>query len=103
MDRRIVTAVCGGAGLGQALRALEALGVPAIEVVQVAGPAALLRLGALAAAAGFGAPGRTQQERALRGGGTLLLVPVGDDGAEKRVSLALLRHSEGPVEVRDES
>jgi len=104
MSRRIVAAICDGANLSGALQALEMLGVPSTEVVRVEGVAALRRLrgrdrdrvdGAAALRAAV-------HERALRGGGTLLLVPVGDEVAEKRVSLVLLRHSEGPVEVRDE-
>lgn len=69
------------------------------EITVVAGPEALRRCGLLPALA---AGGKIDElERALGRGALLMLVPVGDPTAEKRISLALLKHSHDPVQIRE--
>lgn len=97
--RRIVAAFCGPASLRSALDELSALGVGPAGMVQAVGAEALQRLARPAARPSQAA---RRLERALLGGATLLLIPVDDDDAGKRISLALLRHSDGPVEVQDD-
>ena len=99
--RRIVAAFRGDASLRRALRELAALGVKPSEVVQVTDILAARRQGLLLKRQ----PPSAHDERledALSRGATLLLIPAHEAEAEKRISLALLRYSEGPVQVQND-
>jgi hypothetical protein len=69
------------------------------EITLLGGPEALRRCGLLPALA---AGGRMDElDRALDRGALLMVVPVADPTAEKRISLALLKHSHDPVQIRE--
>lgn len=91
--RSVLASFRGEANLRRALRELEALGVPAKGIVRMSDRPERERLG------GRASPCAAKLARKGRDGLTFLLVPVVGD--EKDVSLAMLRHSDGPVEVTD--
>jgi hypothetical protein len=93
LGRGVLARFRGEASLRAALRELEALGVPMRDVVRMTGRPPAVGSGWRKRPPG-GPP-------AAEPGVTYLLIPVSDEAAGKEVSLAMLRHSDGPVEVRD--
>lgn len=100
--RHIFAAFHSASGLRKALQELDALGVPPACVTRAKGTEAMRHVRAVAGA-GEAAASAGALKRALNEGATLVSVRACDDHAEKRISLALLRHSDGPVQLQDEA
>ena len=98
-QRSVIAVFDLGEDVRRAIADVRRGGGAAGEITLVGGPEALRRCGLLPALAGGG---RTDDlDRALGRGALLMIVPVGDPTAEKRISLALLKHSRDPVQVRE--
>jgi hypothetical protein len=88
LGRSVIACFRDEGSLRRALRELEALGISQRDAVRMTGrPRA----------------GVSVRRTRLSAGPDVrfLLIPVSGEGAAKGVSLAMLRHSDGPVEVRD--
>lgn len=100
--RHIFAAFRSAAGLRKAMRELEAIGIPPACVTRAKGAAAMRHVRALSGAE-ESADGASALTRALTEGATLVAVRACDNRAEKRISMTLLRHSDGPVQLLDEA
>jgi hypothetical protein len=96
-QRGVIAVFDAGEDARRAIADLRRGGGSAGEITLFGGPEALRRCGLLPAEGG-----RTDDlDRALGRGALLIVVPVGDPTAEKRISLALLKHSRDPVQIRE--